>query len=123
FEVLEELSVAGRSLITVFNKADRLPGSAKLAELLAQTKDSLSMSSLTGAGLEHLFDAIEKKLAEGLSYGEYSIPYEQAGVVSDIREIGQVVDEHYTEAGICLRVRLPSEFARRWAEFRTSSSQ
>ena len=122
FEVLEELGVAGRPLITAFNKVDRLPSTVSLPDLLAGTPDSIAISSLTGAGLEGLFSAIEEKLGEDLTYAEYNIPYDQAAVAADMRAVGQVVEEHYTEDGICLAVRLPSGFTQRWAEFRIPSS-
>ena len=123
FEVLEELGVAGRPLITVFNKADHIPSAVSLPDLLAGTPDSLAISALTGAGLDDLFAVLERKLGEELTYGEYDIPYEQAAIAANMREVGQVVGEHYTEKGVCLAVRLPAGFAQRWAEFRTGAPQ
>jgi GTP-binding protein HflX len=123
FEVLEELGVAGRPLITVFNKADHIPSAVSLPDLLAGTPDSLAISALTGAGLDDLFAVLERKLGEELTYGEYDIPYEQAAIAAHMREVGQVVGEHYTEKGVCLAVRLPAGFAQRWAEFRTGAPQ
>ncbi len=122
FEVLEDLGVAGRPTITAFNKADKIPGTVSLPALMADTPDSLAISAETGAGLERLFEMLEEKIGASFIYGEYSIPYHQAAVASAMREVGQVVEEHYTENGISLAVRLPVSSAQRWSEFRSGSA-
>ncbi|NMB45249.1 MAG: GTPase HflX [Firmicutes bacterium] len=121
FEVLEELGCAGRPLITVFNKVDDLSRRAVVSKLLTQTPDSIAMSALTGSGLDGLFALLEQKLGERLTYGNYVIPYDQAGIIAAMREVGQVVEEHYTATGIRLQVGLPHGSAQRWAEFRAGS--
>ena len=121
FEVLEELGCAGRPLITVFNKVDDLSRRAAISELLAQTPDSIGMSALTGAGMDGFIDLLEQKLGERLTYGIYEIPYKHAGIASAMREVGQVIEEEYTDTGIRLEAGLPDSSAERWAQFRVLS--
>lgn len=121
FEVLEELGCAGRPLITVFNKVDDLSRRIGMSKLLSETPDSIAISALEGSGLDGLFSLLEQKLGERLTYGSYDIPYEQAGIVAAMREVGQVVEEQYTATGIKLYVGLPDNSVDRWAEFRATS--
>ena len=117
-EVLQELGWAGQPLITAFNKVDTLARRAAISSLLAKIPDSIAISALTGAGLEGLFELLERKLGERLIYDTYEIPYEHGSVAAAMREMGQVVEEQYTETGIRLQVGLPDSSASRWAKYR-----
>jgi GTP-binding protein HflX len=117
-EVLEELGLAGQPLITAFNKVDTFDRRAAISSLLARTPDSVAISALTGAGLDGLFDLLERKLAERLVYDTYEIPYEEGSIAAAMRELGQVVEEEYTESGIRLQIGLPDSSASRWAKYR-----
>lgn len=121
FEVLEELGCGGRPLITVFNKVDDLSRREAISGLLAETPDSVAISALTGAGMDGFFTLLEQKLGEGLIYNSYEIPYEHAGIIALMREVGQVIEEEYTDTGIRLEAGLPVSSARRWAEFQAPS--
>ncbi|NLJ25898.1 MAG: GTPase HflX [Firmicutes bacterium] len=121
FEVLEELGCGGRPSITVFNKVDDLSRRAAVSRLLAETPNSVAISALTGAGMDGFFALLEQKLGEGLIYKNYEIPYEHAGIIALMREVGQVVEEKYTDTGIRLEAGLPVSSAERWAEFQAPS--
>ena len=60
-EVLDELGVERRRVVTVFNKCDRV---AACAQRPSQDGDGLHVSALTGQGIEALRAEIARRLPE-----------------------------------------------------------
>jgi GTP-binding protein HflX len=63
FTVLEDLGVAGKPILTVLNKIDRIKDTYPLREMVAQERDAVYISALTGDGLPQLLQKIEQVLA------------------------------------------------------------
>jgi GTP-binding protein HflX len=63
FTVLEDLGVAGKPVVTVLNKIDRVKDTYRLREMVAQERDAVYISALTGDGLPQLLQKIEQVLA------------------------------------------------------------
>jgi GTP-binding protein HflX len=60
--LLEELGVAGRPTILVLNKMDRVQSERSLDTLIASRPRVVTVSAVTGKGLEGLLAAIESAL-------------------------------------------------------------
>jgi GTP-binding protein HflX len=57
-DVLEELGIAEKPIVTVFNKSDRVANTYRLRELVAEHPDSVYISALNGDGLPQLLEKI-----------------------------------------------------------------
>ena len=57
------------------------------------------ISAKTGAGLEELKDRIAKSLQENYAPVTFRIPFDQYGLVAQIRPLGRVMEERYTDTG------------------------
>ncbi len=104
YETLRQLDIKDKPVITVFNKVDRLTEAPVLKDLRADA--TVFVSARTGTGIPHLLDAVEAKIAESQVYVEQVIPYKATGILADIRNYGQLLEEEYREDGIFIRANV-----------------
>ena len=83
--LIQELGVSETPRLEVFNKCDRVPG-----EILPHGADIVPISAKTGAGLDGLLAAIERRLDTGKRRVSIHLPYDQ----------GRVLDLLYREAKV-----------------------
>lgn len=91
-QVLKELGATEQPRIEVVNKCDkgdfdpRIPG-------------AVMVSAKTGEGIEELNQAIAKELQKTHSPVKLFFPFSQYGALSQIRPLGKVISESYTDEG------------------------
>ncbi|MCR5793334.1 MAG: GTPase HflX [Lachnospiraceae bacterium] len=107
YDTLEELGVKDKTVITVFNKVDKLSEDVVLKDVHADR--TLRISAKKGIGIENLVQTIEEILKERKIYIEKVFPYNEAGKIPKIRQYGQLLEETYQEDGIFVRAYIPSE--------------
>lgn len=108
YETLRELEVTGKKVITAFNKTDRTDISQPLLDFKADK--TLHISAKTGEGLEKLKEDLEELLRENKRLIEKIIPYQDAGIIQQVRTKGELLEEEYREDGIFIRAYVPTEF-------------
>lgn len=62
-DVLTDLHIQDKPIVTVLNKIDLVPDTSKLREMVANQPDTVYISALTGDGLKQLLLTIERVLA------------------------------------------------------------
>lgn len=107
YETLHSLGVMGKTVITLFNKADRLCELPVLRDYKAD--QTLFISAKTGAGLSELSEILTGILRERNLYLERLYPYSEAGKIQLIRKYGQLLTEEYQEEGIAVTAYVPAE--------------
>lgn len=107
YDTLQQLGITGKSVITLFNKQDRLEAPIKLKDYKADY--SILTSMKTGQGLEELKEVLAKILRQEQIYIERVIPYDKAGVIQLIRKNGQLLAEDYLEEGILIKAYVSQE--------------
>jgi GTP-binding protein HflX len=80
-------------------------------------EEVVAISARTGDGLPSLLEAIERQARSNLVELELLVPYDHAGVESDVREHGRVLRLDYLEEGIRMAAEVPSNLAGRFAAF------
>ncbi|HEX6971798.1 MAG TPA: GTPase HflX [Limnochordia bacterium] len=118
FEVLEQLGVAGRPLITVLNKADRVAADAiSGVDGLGLGSQPIAVSALHGTGLSELRSAIRRALPERLQTWRFAIPLDRAADRSWVHAHGVVLSEDFSPEGVIIRAKMRPSLARRleWA--------
>ena len=108
YETLRELEVTGKKVITAFNKTDRTDIPQPLLDFKADK--TLHISAKTGEGLEKLKEDLEELLRENKRLIEKIIPYQDAGIIQQVRTKGELLEEEYREDGIFIRAYVPTEF-------------
>ena len=109
-ETLRELEIVDKTVVTVFNKIDRLE--RKETELLPRDFSSdyqVRISAKTGDGLKDLEQILGGIIRSSRVYLEKVYHYSGAGKIQTIRAYGQLLSEEYTEQGIAVKAYVPAE--------------
>ena len=111
YETLDRLGIAGKPVITLFNKRDlvtdsELPGDPNAVR-------AIGISAGTGAGLDALSEVLEEQLRNSRVQVEKLFPYAQAGDIQRIRKAGQVLEEEYREDGIYIKAWMTAHWRSR----------
>ena len=88
--LIHELGVADKPRLEVFNKCDRVPG-----EILPHGEDRVTISAKTGAGLDQLLAAIERRLDTGKRRVTIHLPYDKGGVLDMLYREAKVEQVEY----------------------------
>ena len=107
YETLRELGVEGKTMITLFNKVDKLEEIPILRDFKSDYR--LNISAKTGIGLHDLSNLLEEILRNQKVYVDKTFGYHEAGKIQIIRTYGQVLEEEYTEDGIKVKGYVPAE--------------
>lgn len=110
YETLQNLGVAGKKVITLFNKQDKLQMEEVVKDFKADY--TLKISAATGSGLEQVKEVLEEVLREDKQFLEGTFPYDLGGQISAIRKYGELIEEEYRENGIYVRAFVPVEMYR-----------
>ena len=96
-QVLKDLGAENVPVLTVLNKCD-------LAEIPPMTLDkhTAAISAKAGTGLETLLQKIALNLPETHKRLQLILPYDKAGLASEIRINGKVLEEEYRAEGVFL---------------------
>ena len=105
--VLDELGVADKPTLMVFNKIDRVttPGLAKRFTDLHP--NSIVVSASTGEGFEAFMAELGKQLRPVREMLVLSIPHSQSQVIAQLHEVGQVLERDYDAAEAVFKALIP----------------
>jgi len=114
-EVLGEIGALHLSELLVFNKRDAAPEVA--ANLVARHEGSVSVSAVTGDGIDGFLQALSDRLRALSKIVELVIPYDRGDLLAAVHREGEVLSTHHGEDGVRVRARLADASAGRLAEF------
>ncbi|MGN0507117.1 MAG: GTPase HflX [Lachnospiraceae bacterium] len=113
YETLRGLGVTDKTMITVFNKQDRLRAAIMAGEQLPEARKDLKAdevvktSAKTGEGIPELLEVLERILRENKVLVEHVFPYSETGKIQQIRKYGELLAEEYREDGTYVKAYLP----------------
>ncbi|MEP7114789.1 MAG: GTPase HflX [Ilumatobacteraceae bacterium] len=114
-EVLAEIGAAHLPELLVFNKRDAAPEVA--ANLMQRHEGSVSVSALSGDGIDGFLHALSDRLRALSKVVELLIPYDRGDLLAAVHREGEVLTTHHDEGGVRVRARLADASAGRLAEF------
>ena len=105
--VLDELDVAEKPTLMVFNKIDRVtaPGLAK--RFTDQYPNSIVVSARSGEGFDAFMSELGKQLRPVREMLELSIPHSQPEVIAQLHEVGQVLERDYDASEALFKALIP----------------
>ena len=106
YETLKKLGVKDKPVITLFNKSD-IAGDVVLKDL--NCEKSMKVSAATGEGLDSFLKTLEKILLESKVSIEAVIDYKDAGIITQIRKDGTLLEEKYLPEGIGIKAYVSKE--------------
>lgn len=107
YDTLRQLGVENKTIITLFNKQDRL--SERQSQKDFRADYVMNISAKTGEGLTELKNKLEDILTEHQILIERLYSYTEAGKIQLIRRYGQLLEEEYREDGIYVKAYVPQE--------------
>ena len=105
-QVLNDLGATEQKRIEAVNKCD-------IADPWPSFPGAVMISAKTGAGLEELKRRIADALQASYAPVTFVVPFEHYGLLSQIRPLGRVITEQYTDTGAELTIVLSHEDAGR----------
>jgi GTP-binding protein HflX len=112
--VLEEIEAADVPELLVFNKADVSTDAGRLA---AANPGSVSISALTGAGIDTLLETVSDRLRALESVVELVVPWDRGDVLAGLHRDGEVLLEAAEDGAMRVRARLDGATAGRYKEW------
>jgi len=105
--VLDELDVADKPTLMVFNKIDRVtaPGLAK--RFTDQYPNSIVVSARSGEGFDAFMSELGKQLRPVREMLELSIPHSQPEMIAQLHEVGQVLERDYDASEALFKALIP----------------
>ena len=108
YETLQNLGVTDKTIVTLFNKADKLEADAEVLRDRKADK-TIYVSARRGIGLDELKETLEKILNEKNILIERLYDFKDAGMIQLIRKHGRLLEEEYRPEGIYVRAYVPAE--------------
>jgi len=105
--VLDELDVADKPMLMVFNKIDRVtaPGLAK--RFTDQYPNSIVVSARSGEGFDAFMSELGKQLRPVREMLELRIPHSQPELIAQLHEVGQVLERDYDAPEAVFKALIP----------------
>lgn len=111
YDTLKNLNITEKPIITVFNKDDLRDKDISLKDIRAE--HTLKISAQKGTGIENLLEIFEEVLRNEKVYIEKIFPFEQAGLIQQVRKYGELILEEYKAEGILVKAYLPKDLYRK----------
>ena len=111
YEVLEEIGIHDKPIVTLLNKIDKVPDKGLVDRLKKQFENSIAVSALHKENLDELVRRISMILFASLVYVKASIPQSEAKLLNQVyREAGIIKrefkgDQVYLEADMPARLK------------------
>lgn len=117
YQVLSEIGVKDKTIITVYNKVDKLPEADGLIHRLEQEETSICISAKSGFNTDKLLELISENLNLKAIEAYFIIPYSDSDKAAKLHNIGTVLEQEYLAEGTKLKVRLAAESLKEFENY------
>lgn len=117
FEVLKEIGIKDKLVLTALNKIDKLLDKGIADILVEKYEESVAISALKKENLDKLNDKIAALLLNQVSSVELLIPHNQMRVVNLIYQEGKVLEAEYSDSGARITAQIPLALKRKLSNF------
>ena len=122
-DTLAEIGVGETSVITVFNKIDRLSVGNVPVALTSTFPEGVSVSALSRIGLDGLHAAIQAVWKKSMVEISVVLPYTAGNLISMFHRHALVSSVDHNQDGVHLRGELPKRVATRFREYAIRSKK
>ncbi|MBP1658411.1 MAG: GTPase HflX, partial [Bacteroidetes bacterium] len=114
-EILQELDAAGKPVLTVFNKIDRLTERSIVPYLSANHPDAVFVSATRGIHMSALRDRLIRLLDDRVIEQTLTFTAADSAHIARLHEVAEVLDTKYDGDTVTMRIRIPRIVADRLA--------
>lgn len=115
-EVLAELNISDKEMITVLNKCDLIEPGPVLNRLIKEWS-AIAVSASTGYGIDELIFEIKNRIRKTFQTIKMLIPYANAGLIDCLHRKARVMEEKFTEDGIVILAELEQSLVRQYRNY------
>jgi GTPase len=119
-DVLEEIGAGERPRLLVLNKVDALDAAARL-ELSHRHRGAVTVSALTGEGLDALADAIEEAFKATMRPMDLLVPYAEGASLAELHEVAGEMERTDTPEGVRVHALVPVGLVHTFERFDTAN--
>ena len=113
-EILKDLKVSDKPIITVLNKADQGEGDGVLYQI---PNPKISISAKTGHNIDELLEMIEENLPQNYYKVDLLIPYTNGHLLSQLFDTTKVENQEHTDEGTLITAVLDDVDYNKYKEF------
>ncbi len=117
YEVLKELNVENKPIITVFNKIDLVTDQSVLQQLLSKYPGAVQISAAKQIGFDKLLKAMTDEMSKKRKVISLRIPQSEYHIFSEIKRHGSIISQEYEENDIVVTVELPAAVGKRFHKY------
>lgn len=107
FEVLKEIGIKDKPVLTALNKIDKLLDKSIAEALTQKYQESVAISALKKENLDKLTDKLSSLLLNWVSSVELLIPHNKMALLDLIYKEGNVLKTQYNEKGVQVKAQIP----------------
>ena len=117
FEVLKQIGVGEKIVLTALNKIDQLLDQDMADGLIQGYEEGVAISALKKENLDKLTEKISSLLLNQVSSVEVLIPHTQMNLVNLIYQQGKVINAEHTDQGVQIKAQIPLGLKRKLLNF------
>lgn len=107
YEVLAELGVSGKPVVTALNKIDRIEDKTVIERMKKDFENAIPLSALHNENVDELIRRISMILFASLVFVKAVIPHSEGKLLSQIHKEGSVVKTEFKEDGVYVEADVP----------------
>lgn len=107
YEVLEELGVSGKPVVTALNKIDKIEDKTVIERMKKDFENAIPLSALHNENVDELIRRISMILFASLVFVKAVIPHSAGKLLSQIHKEGSVVKTEFKEEGVYVEADVP----------------
>lgn len=112
YEVLGELKVMDKPIITVLNKIDKVNNQSIIDNFIRKLDNSISISALYKKNLNELTQLIVNQFQNLRTAIKLLIPHDKMNLLDIIHTQGQILKKEYKPEGVYIEVEIPISLAK-----------
>lgn len=106
FDVLAELNITDKPIITVLNKIDKISDN-ETHGFMKEFREAIPISALKKTNITALIDRIVLHLNSAIRTYKIFLPQNKAKLISLLHEKGHIIKREYRSDEVCLEIELP----------------
>ena len=107
--VIKELDAFGKQTLIVFNKIDAVENADLTESYLKRFPGSVAISARTGAGVNHLVQALQDALSAWRLRSRFRIPVSESALIAEIHRVGHVLELRYDGGDAVIVAHVPPQ--------------
>jgi GTP-binding protein HflX len=115
--VLKEIGVKDKPVITLFNKIDKVDSEETMVKLRLKYPKTVRISAINRTGFDELIDLMLSEIAKLRKVVKLRIPQSYYALASELMREGRVIFSHYEGNDILLEIEIPSQLEHKVVSF------